>query len=70
MIADTPRLRRFEADYQRTAYQRLSYGAALARFTLLLQEARFLNPDFGAEWEDQLGADLAIARAVNGLPPA
>jgi hypothetical protein len=69
MIADTPRLRRFEAEYQRTAYRQVGYGDALARYVLLLEEARLLNPDFGADWEDTLGPDLAVARAINGLPP-
>lgn len=70
MIADSPRLRRFEADYQRGPHGRVSYPEALTRFAMLLGEARLLNPGFGADWAEDLAADLAIARAVNGLPPA
>jgi hypothetical protein len=69
MIADTPRLRRFEAEYQRNAYRQVSYADALACYAMLLGEARLLNPDFGTDWEEDLAADLAVARAINGLPP-
>jgi hypothetical protein len=27
-----------------------------------------LNPDFPGDWLEDLAADLAVARAVNGLP--
>ena len=63
MIADTPRLRQFEADYQRGPFGRVSYPDALARFALLLGEARLLNPDFGSDWADDLAGDFAVARA-------
>lgn len=60
----------FEARYQREAYRGLSYPDALARFAALSAEARALHPELGADWEQDLAADLAVARAVNGLPPA
>jgi len=36
----------------------------------MLQEARLLRPDLGLDWRDDLAPDLAVARALNGLPPA
>ena len=60
----------FEAQYGRDAYRGLSHAAALELFAALWTEARELNPDFGADWLEDLAADRAIARAVNGLPPA
>jgi len=70
MVIETPRLRRFEAEYQRTAYRALRLPEALALFERLLSEARVLDPGFGRDWEADVAPDLAIARAVNGLPPA
>jgi len=70
MIVETPRLRRFEAEYQRTAYRQLGVPDALALFERLLDEACALDPAFGVDWRADLAPDLAIARAVNGLPPA
>jgi hypothetical protein len=59
----------FEARYAREAWRGLSYPAALALFTGLWTEAQLLNPGAGDDWERGLAADLAVARAVNGLPP-
>lgn len=70
MLRDTPRLRRFEADYQHTAYRTLTFVAALALHAQFLEEALALNPDFGTDWKADLSSDLAVARALNGLPPA
>jgi hypothetical protein len=70
MVVETPQLRRFEAEYQRTAYRRLSVLDALALFERLRDEARALDPTFGVAWQADMAPDLAIARAVNGLPPA
>jgi len=61
MIPQSRRLEQFEAAYQREAFRDLSYQQALELFSALWAEARALNPD--------IGADLAVARAVNGLPP-
>jgi len=69
MIESSRPLDDFEADYERTAYADLSYADALARFAALWSEARALNPSLGDDWAEDLAPDLAIARAVNGLPP-
>jgi len=70
MVVETAQLRQFEAEYQRTAYRRLSVPDALALYQRLLGEARVLHPAFGLDWQADLAADLAIARAINGLSPA
>ncbi len=70
MIRSSRRLEELERRYQREAFIGLTYEDALNRFAALWAEARALNADFGADWEDDLKPDLAVARAVNGLPPA
>ena len=70
MVVETPQLRQFEAEYQRTAYRGLSMPAALALYARLLGQARALYPAFGMDWQADLAPDLAIARAINGLSPA
>ena len=69
MIESSGQLDAFEAAYQRTAYAGLSYQEALALFAALWAEARALNPSLGDDWAEDLAPDLAVARAVNGLPP-
>jgi hypothetical protein len=69
MVVETPLLRRFEAEYQRTAYRQLSVPDALALYQRLLDEARALDPAFGLDWRADLASDLAVARAVNGRSP-
>src|SRR5688572_14488054 len=70
MIVSSRRLDEFEAQYQREAFATLSYGDALARFAALWAEARIIRPDLGQDWQEDVEADVAVARAVNGLPPA
>lgn len=70
MIHSSRRLAEFEARYGREAFRDMPYSAALELFGALWAEARALNPDFGVDWLDDLAADRAVARAVNGLPPA
>lgn len=69
MIRRPKRLEELERRYQRDAFQDVTYEEALRIFTALWMEARELNPDFGLDWREDLEADLAVARAVNGLPP-
>jgi len=69
MIRSSKLLDDLEANQQRNAFRDLSYEEALQRFASLWAEARSLQPDLGRDWEDDLAPDLAIARAVNGLPP-
>ena len=69
MIRSTQVLQDFEARYQREAFRELSYEQALERFAALWAEALELNPDLGTDWLADLQSDIAVARAVNGLPP-
>ncbi len=69
MLRSSKKLEDLDAHYQREAFRDLTFAEALRRFTALYVEARELNPDFGANWREDLEADLAVARAVNGLPP-
>ncbi|MGH9337804.1 MAG: hypothetical protein ACRD21_28970 [Vicinamibacteria bacterium] len=69
MIRRTEELEAFERRYIREEISKLSYRAALALFEALWMEASALNPDFPGDWRSDIEADLAIARAVNGLPP-
>ena len=69
MIRPSPLLEEFERRYAREAYRGLDYEAALALFTGLWIEAAALDDAFPRAWRDDLQADLAVARAVNGLPP-
>lgn len=69
MLRPSPKLEEID---RRHASERLagrSYAEALAVFTALWQEAASLDPDFPRSWRDDLTPDLAVARAVNGLPP-
>ena len=70
MIHSSKRLEELEAQDQREAYRDMTYAEALQRFEALWAEARALRPDFGDDWENDLEPVLAVARAVNGLPPA
>jgi hypothetical protein len=71
MINPTTRWVELEARYGREAYRNLSYQAALELFAALWAEARALGAGAGGgDWEEDLAADRAVARAVNGLPPA
>lgn len=69
MIPPSATLAAFEARYEREVFRGLSYADALALFSALWFEARALNPEIGTDWRQDLAPDLAVARAVNGLPP-
>jgi hypothetical protein len=70
MIVSSPRLQALEAAYQRDAFAGMTFEDAVARFAALWAEAKALRPDLGADWEADLAPDLAVARALNGLPPS
>ena len=70
MIRASKELEELEREYGREAFRGLTYERALELFAALWLEARALNPEIGSDWEEDLEPDLAVARAVNGLPPA
>jgi len=69
MIRDSDRLADFERQDREEALRNMSYSDALAIFESLWSEARAVNPDFGEDWRRNIEPVLAVARAVNGLPP-
>lgn len=69
MLRRSPSL---DAIDRRHAAERLgerTYAEALEVFAALWREALAIRPDFPGDWRSDLAPDLAIARAVNGLPP-
>lgn len=70
MLRSTPELHEFEQRYARRRDAHATYDEALAVFKALWAEACTLRADFPeVDWRRDLEPDLAIARAVNGLPP-
>ena len=70
MLNPTPGWKAFERDDEAAAYGHLSYAESLARFERLWRYACDVNGAIGEDWEEDLAADLAIARALNGIPPS
>lgn len=68
MIHPSDKLHDLERTHARELGAR-TYAEALAIFAALWQEAVALNSEFPGYWRDDLAPDLAVARAVNGLPP-
>jgi hypothetical protein len=69
MITSPAALEALDLEQARTAYRGLSYHDALARFTALWRYSREINLEIGANWRDDVEADIAVGRALNGLPP-
>ena len=70
MIRPNARWREFEAHYRREAHRDLSFREALSAFEAMWVHARKLNPRLGEDWREDLEATIAVARALNGLPPS
>ncbi|MGD2070812.1 MAG: hypothetical protein PVI57_19225 [Gemmatimonadota bacterium] len=70
MLDATSRLRDLERRWEADRYGGMDFSDALAVYAALWAEARALRDDLGIDWKHDLEPDLAIARAVNGLPPA
>lgn len=68
MLRPSPKLDEIDRRHARERLARRSFAEALAAFAALWREAAALNSDFPGSWQEDLGADLAVARAVNGLP--
>lgn len=69
MLRPSQKLDDLNRQYARERLAKRSYAEALAVFAALWREAAEVNSDFPASRKADLTADLAIARAVNGLPP-
>jgi hypothetical protein len=70
MIRRTRSLEDIERRHTRDVLAGRSYLEALAVFEALWRHAVLLNPRFPGDWRGDIAADLEIARALNGLPPA
>ena len=69
MLRRTAGLEQLEGAYARERLARMTYQDALRLFASLWVEARRLNPSFPGDWRSDIEPDLAVARALNGLPP-
>lgn len=67
MIRSSKRLEEFEREYAATHRVHLSYHHALGIFTALWRHARQINPGFPGPWEDDIEADIELARVLNGV---
>jgi hypothetical protein len=70
MIKSPHLLQEIDRRHERAALADLSYDVALQRFAALWAEARELGAIDNGDWLTDLKPDLAIARILNGLPPA
>lgn len=70
MIRHTPSLDAIQRRYSREVLAERTYQEAVAMFEALWRQALRLNPEFPGDWREDIASDLAVARAVNGLPPA
>lgn len=69
MLRPSPKLEEIDRRHARERLARRSYSEALAVFAALWREASALDGEFPGPWREDLEADLAVARAVNGFPP-
>jgi hypothetical protein len=65
LIGSTKRLEEFERWHASAELARLTYADALAIFTGLWRHARQLNEAFPGPWEDDIQADIELARVLN-----
>jgi hypothetical protein len=69
MLRTTPELERLERDDLRARTLDGDYASALEVFSAMWRHAAALNPAPSDDWKADLAPDLAVARAINGLPP-
>ena len=69
MIKSPDRIREAEAAWSRSVYASMDYPEKLKRYAALWHQARLLNAGFGESWEEDIKADIELARILNGLPP-
>jgi hypothetical protein len=70
MIEPSQLLEELNRRYEREALEGMTYEVALQRFAALWAEAQALGFDGREDWLSDLEPDLAVARALNGLPPS
>lgn len=70
MLKNSEVIARFERDDARRRYGDLSYPEALRLFEAMWAHATAIDPGVAERNRDSLSeSTLAIARAINGLPP-
>ena len=69
MIENPERLAEFDRRDAARRFAGFTHADALGWFEALWAEAVALNSDFPGDWRADLGGDIALARAINGLPP-
>ncbi len=70
MLKKPAMIARFERGDARRRYGNLSYPEALRLFEAMWSHAAVIDPEFAERDHDSgLESALAIARAINGLPP-
>jgi hypothetical protein len=67
VIGSTARLEDFNRWYASTHLAGRSYFDALVVFAGLWQYASLVNDNFPGDWESDVGADIELARVLNGV---
>jgi hypothetical protein len=70
MHSGSPEIEALERRYLHGVTGAMSHLEAIALFAALWAHARTLNPHFPGPWQDDIGADIELARVLNGLPSA
>jgi hypothetical protein len=65
LIRSSEQLEDFDRWYAATKLSGLSYRDALAIFAAMWRHAALLNEDFPGPWEDDIQADIELARVLN-----
>ncbi|GEM_PF-1493712 len=68
MIKSAARIREAEMSWDRALYADMDYPEALARFEALWHQAVLVNPVLGRDWQEDVKADITLARVLNGIP--
>jgi len=69
MMKDPDRVKALERDYNRRTYGSMEYREKLRRYEIMWMHAVRLDPEFGKRWQEDIQADITLARILNGLPP-
>jgi hypothetical protein len=69
MMKDPDRVKALERDYNRRTYGSMEYREKLRRYEAMWMHAVSLDPEFGKHWQEDIQADITLARILNGLPP-
>ncbi len=68
MMKRSERGRELEERFDRRLSADLDYPSLLKRYGALWAEAVSINPHLGENWEEDIEADIRMARTLNGRP--